>query len=523
MKEEFFSKFKDYNGELEKILEKKDFSKDSKSLLLSMFYKLESSYSDYETVKRKVKSKQEFLENILENIKYCNKIELIKPGTQKFKELENNNIKYNVDLKIKKIEVIDNELYLLAAIMELNNFKIYLNERYNLIRNSFPYLLNTANDMQISEVLRDFNAFSWNTNVKDIENVNINLIYEDLKLALNFDIIRKIQNTNEVKDIVKIIKEDLNKTYGEEITTKFLNIIFKLTIIIYINKSSIERKRLEDERNILTEELEEIKNKKDYIEKIINKKQELSKKIKELDLILNDKELLIKEYEKRNAGKSEYNKIFSLSHLTEKLQREREKTINKIDECSKKLEPKQYIKNKQKLQNDYNLLKDIDFEDVKNDKLLYRYINKLQKILLEKILPQKLETINEKEKLIDFIYQLRYYNLIQYNSEREIKDVKELQENLTNLEKILIKKLYSLKIINTLSTSERNDIEIVRNIFYLRTISLENLYLELFKIEENKYNLNIYDEKDTLEESKDIQLQFNKKDKIKLKRKVKLF
>ena len=130
--------------------------------------------------------------------------------------------------------------------MELNNFKIYLNERYNLIRNSFPYLLNTANDMQISEVLRDFNAFSWNTNVKDIENVNINLIYEDLKLALNFDIIRKIQNTNEVKDIVKIIKEDLNKTYGEEITTEFLNIIFKLTIIIYINKSSIERKRLED-------------------------------------------------------------------------------------------------------------------------------------------------------------------------------------------------------------------------------------------------------------------------------------
>ena len=104
MKEEFFSKFKDYNGELEKILEKKDFSKDSKSLLLSMFYKLESSYSDYETVKRKVKSKQEFLENILENIKYCNKIELIKPGTQKFKELENNNIKYNVDLKMKKIE-----------------------------------------------------------------------------------------------------------------------------------------------------------------------------------------------------------------------------------------------------------------------------------------------------------------------------------------------------------------------------------------------------------------------------------
>ena len=69
MKEEIFSKFKDYNKELEKILEKKDFSKDTKNLLLSMFYKLDISYNDYSTVKRKSKSKQEFLENILENIR----------------------------------------------------------------------------------------------------------------------------------------------------------------------------------------------------------------------------------------------------------------------------------------------------------------------------------------------------------------------------------------------------------------------------------------------------------------------
>ena len=92
MKEEIFSKFRDYNNELEKILEKKDFSKDSKNLLLSMFYKLEISYNDYETVKRKVKSKQEFLLNILDNIKQCNKIELVKPGTNEFEEFEE---KYN--------------------------------------------------------------------------------------------------------------------------------------------------------------------------------------------------------------------------------------------------------------------------------------------------------------------------------------------------------------------------------------------------------------------------------------------
>ena len=56
MKEEIFSKFKDYNRELEKILEKKNFSKDTKNLLLSMFYKLEISYNDYYAVKRKSKT-----------------------------------------------------------------------------------------------------------------------------------------------------------------------------------------------------------------------------------------------------------------------------------------------------------------------------------------------------------------------------------------------------------------------------------------------------------------------------------
>ena len=86
MKEEFFSKFKDYNKELEKILEKKDFSKDTKNLLLSMFYKIEMSYNDYFTVKRKTISKQEYLENILNNVKNSNFIRVVKTNEKELKE-----------------------------------------------------------------------------------------------------------------------------------------------------------------------------------------------------------------------------------------------------------------------------------------------------------------------------------------------------------------------------------------------------------------------------------------------------
>ena len=175
MKEDFFSKFKDYNKELEKILEKKDFSKDVKNLLLSMFYKLDISYNDYSLVKRNCKSKQEYLENILDNIKSCNSIELITPNDIEFEKIKKNGL-YEIDLKLKKIKVFANEISLLSALLELNNFQIHLKEEYNLIRNTMPYLLNMAYDMENLEVLRDFNAWSWNILVDEIKNININLV-----------------------------------------------------------------------------------------------------------------------------------------------------------------------------------------------------------------------------------------------------------------------------------------------------------------------------------------------------------
>ncbi len=526
MKEEIFSKFKDYNNELEKILEKKDFSKDSKNLLLSMFYKLESSYEDYQTVKRRVKSKQEYLENILENIRQCLQIKIIKPNTEEFECFMKENKLYDVDLKLKKIKVIENETALLSAILELDNFRIYLNEEYNLVRNAFPYLLNTANDMNNTEVLRDFNAFSWNISAADIQDIGINLVYENLKALLSINIIEKIKNTNTTDDIIQLIKENMNSIYEEKVVNEFLNILFRISIIIYIKKSQEERKRLSEEYKVIQEELEFIKDKREYVNNIINKKLELSKKLKEIDLILNDKNLLAQEYEKRNESLSEYYKIFSLSHLTEKLQRERTRHLNRIEEYNKNLEPKNYVKNKQKLQNDFNLLKGIQFEDmIKNEKLLYKNIDKLQTLFLEKMLPQKIKKMNEKDELINFIYEMRYYYWIPYKGNIAIKDVEKFRMAFDNLTTVLLKKMYHLKIMNTISTSEKNDIMIVKNIFELNTVSLEDIYLELLKDkkDKNKYILNIYDDKDTLEEAKSIELEFNKKDKIKLKRKIKLF
>lgn len=518
MKEEFFSKFRDFNRELEKILEKKDFSKDTKNLLLSMFYKLEVSYNDYFIVKRKSKTKKEYLENILENIAQCNTIELIEPNNSQFEILKENQL-YEIDFKLKKIKVLANEFALLSAIFELNNFQIRLNEKYNLIRNSMPYLLNTAYDMENIEVLRDFNAWSWNTLVSEIKNININLIYQNLKIALNKDIFSIMQKENNYIDVIEMIKESLLNLYNDRTVDKLMQILFKLSIIIYIDISDNERKRLEEEKETLQIDLEEIKNKKLYIEKITENKKKLIDKVKNIDLILNNNELLIKEYEKRNQTLSEYNKIFSISHLVEKLQREKEKTLNKIETCNKNIEPKNYIKNKNKLQEDYNLLKDINFNESNS---IYKEINKLQKIFLQEIFIEKINKTNIKGELIDCMYELRYYHLLPYTKQEAIQDVEKFKMDLEHVKEVLIKKLYDNKLINTISTNEKNDIEIVKNIFTLRIINLEYIYIKIKK-KENKYIVYIFDEKETLEKEIEMDLEFNKKDKIKLNKKVKLF
>ena len=55
---------KDYNNELEKVLEKKAFDENTKSLLLNILYKIETAYQDYEKVKPEVEEKEDFIVSI---------------------------------------------------------------------------------------------------------------------------------------------------------------------------------------------------------------------------------------------------------------------------------------------------------------------------------------------------------------------------------------------------------------------------------------------------------------------------
>ena len=85
---------RDFNEELEEIAESKGFEKEAQNLLLSMLYKVDNAYNDYQTVKREVPYKEEFLENILKIVKInCKEIEIAKPNSILEKQLENTKCK----------------------------------------------------------------------------------------------------------------------------------------------------------------------------------------------------------------------------------------------------------------------------------------------------------------------------------------------------------------------------------------------------------------------------------------------
>ena len=70
---------KDRNEELEKILEEKKVDEQAKNLLQGILYKIEVSYKDYQKVKGLDKTEEEYVGQLILNIKKkCNQIKVVK-------------------------------------------------------------------------------------------------------------------------------------------------------------------------------------------------------------------------------------------------------------------------------------------------------------------------------------------------------------------------------------------------------------------------------------------------------------
>ena len=265
----------------------------------------------------------------------------------------------------------------------------------------------------------------------------------------------------------------------------------------------------------MKKDLEKISNKEQYLQELDTEKKKIGKEIKRIDEIMNDTQILRKEFMQGNLRREK--KIFSLSEYTELLQSRREKLLIKLKKCSKLMEPFTYVQMKLKLNENVKLFEELDLNQYNEEKIFNELIN-LQKSFL-KAFNKTLKNIENKKEIIEKIYVFRYYKLIPINKTEEIKDIKDLKTEIKRTEKYLITKACNLRAINILCNNVEKNYEITSDILKYRIIDLEDMLLEAQK-NNDKFILKVYDDNAI---AGILQYETNEDFNIKLNKKTKLF
>lgn len=521
--DKFFDKIvkKDYNNELEKVLEKKAFDESTKSILLSILYKIETAYKDYEKVKPNVESKEDFIQTIIDNIKNnCDDIKIVKLNAKDRQILGNKT--FLVEKKRKRIICYPIERKLLYCIAKINKKEKIIKDNYYIIDRTLTDLIHVGDNINTVEPMRDFNGYSWTTIPREIESVYHNLVYQNIRILVGYEFLNDwIKNSEFIIDYFESFRNRLESNYGEKLQTKLLEIFSKLSVLLAVRYNSKLKNRLQKEKKEVESRLEKIDDNEKFVQDITTEKRKLTKEIKRMDETLNNKEMLQEEYEKRNQYLSIRDKIFSVRILSQMMAEEREDKLKKLEKLNVLLNPQKFVAFKKELQMKETYLKLLDVTDL--DKQITKSMIDLQKIFLL-CYQTKIKKANMKQDVMKLIYEFRYYCLLPFNDRKAIYQIEELKLQREQVEWLLLEKAQELKLIDNFSKQRELDYQILKNIFHIRVINLEDLYIKVMK-EKDSYYVQLFDE-DVFEEKIEIKnkVAIDKKDVLfKLNKKVKIF
>ena len=114
---------------------------------------------------------------------------------------------------------------------------------------------------------------SWDIVTKDIRNLNINIIYQNLLFLLGKDFVYEfIRNQNMLVDYFSLMQDKIN--------VDLIEWICKLAIDVNIKEDEEERKKIINCREINRNKLEEMQDKKEYLNKITEQKKKCTKEIR---------------------------------------------------------------------------------------------------------------------------------------------------------------------------------------------------------------------------------------------------
>ena len=149
----------------------------------------------------------------------CNSINIVKMTDEENKILKNRT--YIIDKEKGNIIAYPIERKLLYAIYKIDKKKKIIKNDYFLINETLSNLINVGNNINMVEPLRDFNGYSWTTIPKEIESIEHNLIYQNLRILVGEKFLKKwIANSEFIIDYYDLFQEKLQNDYSKDIKEK---------------------------------------------------------------------------------------------------------------------------------------------------------------------------------------------------------------------------------------------------------------------------------------------------------------
>lgn len=372
---------KDYNNTLEKVLEKKSFSENTKSILLSILYKIETSYKDYKKVKQNVLTKDELIENVINEIQEnCNEIILVTPNSEQNKILGNKT--FLVEKNKKRIVCQNIERKVLYCISKISKRNMIIQDKYFLINETLSDLINTGNNINSVEPLRDFNGYSWTTIPREIESIEHNLIYQNLIILVGNKFLNNwIYNKEFVMDYMELFREKMEEIYSKKVAKDIIENLEKISILLEVKFDAKSKKEFLTIKSEIEKKIGELEDNKKFVESITLEKKRLTNEIKKIDETINDKNMIQEEYNNRNEKLPLKEKIFSIRILSKIMTEEREEKIEELEKLNELLNPQKFVKHKQELEKKEKVLKILESKNIQSD--IEKLKLKLQKIFLQ--------------------------------------------------------------------------------------------------------------------------------------------
>lgn len=501
---------KDKNQELEKILEQKRIEEQAKNLLQGILYKVEVSYKDYKKVKVKKKTEEKYVSELIENIdKRCDKISVVKLSKKVAdeeiqKELEKN--KFYVGEEIVSYPIEEKILY---AIEKKSRHTKILNNKYEEATLAISDLINTGKNMDRTEVLRDFNGWSWTTINKEIENIEANLIYQIMQIILGEEFLDNwCEDKDGIVDYLEQLTEEMGAKYGSvaDIAEKQKELLTLIAMANDARENPQFAHILQEKIQKIEQEINNYEDTAQKISEITEHKKQLLQQLNEISKIIRQDSRLKEEYEKANEEAPIGKKIFNIKMFKNKLQNKKEQLLELIEIDNNLLNPSNYLEEKQKLVKKKEKLQLAHQSQEQVEKLLIEFIENFLKcfnILIKKA--------KDEEEIVQLIYKFRYFMLLPFNLEKSIKDVEQLADSIKNTEKKLVEKAIRKKVIANVP------FEIMQHVFKTRIIILEELYYKITAKSE-KYYVQIFDENVSEEKFEIIPAE-----KTKINKKIKIF